>query len=702
MTNHFADLLAAGYAGILPIIPPDAEIGERSSLLKRVGTHQDARGKVPGVRRQDGKWSSFDWMPYVADERDAERWHAMGAGAGLRTDDGLIAFDADTMDPALAAIIEEEIERVAGQLPKRVGRAPKAMYIARCVGLPYQRIDFGQRDARGNAERLEILAVGKQFVVAGIHPKTMQPYTWPRAFVPFGQLVELTIAQVEAILNALRQRLPAASAIIKEGSGTDVPQESLKGRLDAVERAMDALPNTSALFPSREDYRNIGYAIKAALPDEPEAAFEIWADWCFRWADGVNEHAIMESDWRRMKPPFKRGASWIYELAEKHGQFNKATAFFDDLGEEIPSLFTAPENATRDETLFKLMSIDDIEAQPEPRWLIDRHIPQVSMGFIYSDPGAGKSFLVLDMALSIAANLPDWHGDPIDHDGRPQVIYIAGEGAYGFKNRIAAWRLHRGNHPDLGRNFFMLQETINFMVASDVEKLLRTIRSAGCRPSLVVVDTVSRAMAGADENLQKDMTLFVKACDATRDAFKCAVIGVHHAGKSGDIRGSTVLVGAGDFIFELTRPKKARIGTLKMEKQKDGPDGTSDSYSFTGVTLGPKQTSLIVRRMSSALVDLGEADATPKGRAADVLAAMERAWNDGVPWGASYQSRERYAVLRMREDFAFTEDTAKELLEELGKQGRITVAKASAHSNLVGYKVLAKPVQDVQNVDLFG
>lgn len=688
MVNHFADLIAAGYTGVLPIIPPDAEVSERSSLLKRVGTHQDARGKVPGVRRQDGKWSSFDWIPYVADERDVERWHAMGAGAGLRTDDGLIAFDADTMDPALAAIIEEEIEHVAGQLPKRVGRAPKAMYIARCVGLPYQRIEFGQRDARGNAERLEILAVNKQFVVTGIHPKTMQPYTWPRAFVPFDKLVELTIDQVEAILNVLRQRLPAASAIIKEGSGTDVPQESLKGRLDAVERAMIALPNNSALFPAREDYRNIGYAVKAAMADDPARAFDTWAKWCERWTDGVNKPDIMESDWRRMKPPFKRGASWIYELAEKHGGFNKATAFFDDLGDPVPSLFTAPENATRGENRVRLISINEIMNRPPPRWLIERHVPQVSVGFIYSEPGAGKSFVALDAALSIASGLPAWHGDMIDapteHRG---VVYIAAEGQSGFRSRIKAWFSRHpfdGAAEAAGANFFMIEQTLNFMDAEDVEALLGAIRSAGVSPALIVVDTVSRALPGADENLQKDMTLFVRACDRARDVFRCAVLGVHHAGKSGTMRGSTVLLGAGDFVFRLKREKGVSVGALVCEKQKDGEDGWEDAYSFTPVVLGAKESSLVVSRVASGD---GVASALSEGVEERVFRAMRAAWDRGEPWSSAPQAGSRKAVRRMVEDFGFKAPDAASKLKGWDHLKIIQMDVCNSDTKVKGYRV---------------
>ena len=53
-------------------------------------------------------------------------------------------------------------------------------------------------------------------------------------------------------------------------------------------------------------------------------------------------------------------------------------------------------------------------------------------------------------------------------------------------------------------------------------KLLATVQAIADEVgpiAAVFVDTVSRVLPGAEENLQKDMTLFVKACDAVRERF---------------------------------------------------------------------------------------------------------------------------------------------------------------------------------------
>lgn len=190
--NPFRRFWDLGFKRLVPIIPPDATISERSTLYKRIGTPQDGRGKTPGTRGRDGSWSGFDWAAHEADEHDLDRWAGTGAGVGIKCGaqpDGtwLIGIDADTMSIEHATVIRDAVDAQLGRLPIRVGRSPKALYLARVSGpLPYSRIEFG-------TERVEILSEGRQFVAEGIHPVTGKPYTWPRPIVPFADLPIISV-----------------------------------------------------------------------------------------------------------------------------------------------------------------------------------------------------------------------------------------------------------------------------------------------------------------------------------------------------------------------------------------------------------------------------------------------------------------------------------------------------------------------------
>lgn len=703
--NHFEKFAALGYRRLVPIVPPDAKISERSSLFKRVGTKQDGRGKTPGIKGRDGNWSGFDWLPYEADAQDFKRWHESGAGVGIKTGHGLIAIDADTFNPQLAQQIHNVITERLGALPIRIGNKPKALYLARVDGpFQYARVEFGERDDKGRLlERVEILSDGRQFVAHGIHPKTKQPYHWPREAVALDKLPVFKPEQITGLLEALRHILPQAAEIVREGATTEISQDALKGQPDLIARAVAAIPNTSALFPSRESYRDMGYAIKAALPDHEEQAFEIFADWCARWTDGENDPDVVAADWSRMKPPYRRGASWLYELAEQHGAdaFTRADVWFDVIPDSDNPFAVAERNerVKAEGDTYRVMGLDEIMNRPPPRWLVARHLPLVGMGFLYSEPGVGKSFLALDMALHIAFGRNEWHGDAIDAAPDTCVLYLAAEGSYGFRNRIRAWLKTNGRAGETGERFKLVEQTVNFMQPEDIARLSRTVRTvARLRPCLIVVDTVSRAMPGADENLQKEMTLFVRACDALRDEFGCVVWGIHHAGKSGDMRGSTVLLGAGDFVFRLSRKKGATLGVLGCEKQKDGPDGWDDTYRFDRVDLDAGETSLLVTREASVFGV--ETKVTP-GVTSAILEAIEAAWNAGEPWSKAARTGDRYAVRRMITDFGFSGDTAEEALRMWEASGLIEIATADRKRRVVGYKVAATPGQTVRQDDIF-
>lgn len=689
--SDFQRLWALGYTRILPVIPHDAEISEHSTLFKRVGTKQDARGKLPGTKGRTGKWSSWDWTQHVTEADDLPRWAEMQAGVGIATGEGLIAIDADTMSEALALIIRDAVREHFGETPIRVGRYPKALYLIRVTDpYAYRRIDFGD-------ERIELLSDRKFFVAEGIHNKTLKPYTWPKPLVPYDDLPLYEPAQIDAFLDALRPQLPAASKVIVEGGGEAViNQDALRGDPRSVAKAVRATPNISKHFPTREAYRDFGYAIKASLPDHEHEARELYHEWCIRWEEGTNDPDIVDADWRRMKPPFRRGAGWLYEIAEtaSDGAFSTAEVHFEPVPERAPSPFDLQAEQEREEIeadLFPVLRLSDIENRPPPVFLIDRHIPQVSTGFLYSAPGIGKSFLALDMALTLAFGQEDWHGDKIDAgEDHPSVLYIAAEGSFGFRNRVRAWRAARDIDPDRDDTFVMIERTIDFMNPDDINKLIRTINKAvQRRPCLVVVDTVSRSMPGADENLQKEMTLFVKACDHVKDAFQCAVIGVHHAGKSGDMRGSTVLRGAGDFVFKLERAKGAQIGHLTCEKQKDGPDGWTEPYLFEPVALDDGQSSLVACRAS--LPGGREGPMTPS-LASMVLVAMKAAWDDGAPWGKTRRAGRLYAVDRMVADHGLTAEQAESYLGLWLADGTIALAEVSRKTKRVGYQVVRSGV----------
>jgi hypothetical protein len=55
---------------------------------------------------------------------------------------------------------------------------------------------------------------------------------------------------------------------------------------------------------------------------------------------------------------------------------------------------------------LRLLTADELDGLPDPRWLVDGILPERAIAVLYGQPGIGKSFLALDWAFSIAAGRP--------------------------------------------------------------------------------------------------------------------------------------------------------------------------------------------------------------------------------------------------------------------------------------------------------
>ena len=340
--------------------------------------------------------------------------------------------------------------------------------------------------------------------------------------------------------------------------------------------------------------------------------------------------------------------------------------------------------------IYETLDLASIDALPPPTWLIDGLVPEGGLTFIYGKPGKGKSFFSLDMALRIAHGF-DWHGKECKQGG---VLYIAGEGKGGYRNRVHGWHLKHGLVPDCAP-FRLLPRSINFMAPEEVAKLIRTVKAVIGDAKLVVVDTVARVLPGAEENASKEMGLFVAACDAIRETCKVAVIGVHHSGKDEDrgMRGSSSLEGAGDCVLHLKRGDDSSIVEVATEKQKDGEEAKPVYLRLEKVEWmdGLKQASTLVPAVSSADAEQPEPSSKwpDKETCQRVLGAIREAWFSGKPWSNVPQSKRdgRFAPKNISSRFGVPVSLAEHMLETWLMNDVLAVEVANSNTKIKGLKV---------------
>jgi P4 family phage/plasmid primase-like protien len=313
------DLLSAGYDDLICVSAPGGTIHKDSELRA-----QDM-GKVPAKCNPFDEWYGYNWRaePKPSHAR-VQSWLDDGANIGLKATN-FPAVDIDVTNTSLANLIQRLAGQHLGLAPVRVGRAPKRLMIYKTTE-PFRRMRLWIK--QGDEKHLiEVLGDGQQYVVAGTHPVTGKPYSWTQEPFNVEYLTEITHDDVEAFFTLVEDAVDLFGyECEREGSGAlardrqEIDQRALTGDAQKVSAALSYLPNTNDLFPGRDDYLRVGYAIKAALGDEGYSHFETWAlEWEGNGHADPNTPESVWSDWQRMQPPFEVGANWLYEKAQLNG-----------------------------------------------------------------------------------------------------------------------------------------------------------------------------------------------------------------------------------------------------------------------------------------------------------------------------------------------------------------------------------------------
>ena len=272
----------------------------------------------PGTKKP-GMYSLGAWHDYPKWSRHCERdttenevdiwgdWPQAGIGIAAGR---VIGIDIDVLhSEALALAIEALAKQMLGDTPAvRIGNAPKRLLVYRAAqafkGFKYPPI--------------EVLGLGQQFLVYGIHPDTGKPYDWPvqtLADMRLDELPAITEAQAREFAKEAYLLIPAEDRPQSIALGLRSPEAfaalpEQRGTPEAVSQALGFVLNQDLDYDS---WVRIGMAIKGALGDEGEALFASWS------ASSVkNDPATTAKSWRSFAP-HRIGAGTLYKLALDKG-----------------------------------------------------------------------------------------------------------------------------------------------------------------------------------------------------------------------------------------------------------------------------------------------------------------------------------------------------------------------------------------------
>jgi AAA domain len=225
----------------------------------------------------------------------------------------------------------------------------------------------------------------------------------------------------------------------------------------------------------------------------------------------------------------------------------------------------------------------DVEQHPRKDWLVRDFLGVGEMSAKYGMPGTAKSALAGDLSAHVAAGLP-WFKRQVSQGA---VLYIAAERAALVKRRMAAWRLHHGiNDIPLA----IVAKSIDLRSdRKDAESVIECCEQLqkrfGHDPRLVVIDTVSRVLAGGDENAPAHMGQFVTNLAHIQSRTGAHILVIHHVPQGQlRLRGHGSLLGSMDTTVSLEKSAAGSV-TAAVDKNNDGPEGQTIAFRLEAVEL---------------------------------------------------------------------------------------------------------------------
>jgi hypothetical protein len=249
------------------------------------------------------------------------------------------------------------------------------------------------------------------------------------------------------------------------------------------------------------------------------------------------------------------------------------------------------------EKRYQLLSVADIQKLPKIDWLVKDTLPAQGLACIYGPSGSSKSFLALDLSLSIACKA-DWFGLKVKC---VPVIYIVLEGLQGFIKRVDAWIAQNKIRP---KKFFLIRDDINLFNFADVSDLVASLQESNFVNGLIVIDTLNQASPGVDENSVKEISQVLNHLKFIQRETNSLTLIVHHSGKDVNrgLRGSSSIRAALDTSIEVSSESYTQK-EWRIEKSKDSADGETYKYSLKEITVGQDEDQSPI---TSCVVEPGE------------------------------------------------------------------------------------------------
>ena len=167
------------------------------------------------------------------------------------------------------------------------------------------------------------------------------------------------------------------------------------------------------------------------------------------------------------------------------------------------------------------------DSAPLTHWLVQELWSDQAVGILGGEPKCCKSFLALDLAVSVASGAPCLRRFPVRHTG-PVLLFPAEDSLAVVRRRLEGIC----SAADVGFQSLPVEiitaPTLRLDTPKDRERLSNTVRA--CQPRLLILDPLIR-LHRLDENDASQIAALLSYLRQLQRAFHVAVLVVHHARK---------------------------------------------------------------------------------------------------------------------------------------------------------------------------
>lgn len=196
-------------------------------------------------------------------------------------------------------------------------------------------------------------------------------------------------------------------------------------------------------------------------------------------------------------------------------------------------------------TLLPVTRAIDLDAGPaDRRWLIEELWADEAVGIVGGEPKCCKSFLALDIAVSVAGGVPCLRRFPVAQTGRV-LLFAAEDALHVVRRRLAGIAYAAGCDLANLDIHVITAPSVRLDVERDRDSLAETI--AKLRPKLLILDPFVR-LHRIDENASGEVAPLLAYLRELQRRHHVAVLLVHHARKGGGkMRAGQALRGSSEF-----------------------------------------------------------------------------------------------------------------------------------------------------------